>query len=187
MSTVIAYKRGKIYPPDLYPYSAPGGEFSPLHDALQRDGVPRLVVHRDELLWRSLPLTDMSILEIAELEQGGQLIWTDERFKDALRDALPRVKPGSGFASASRLGAGIPARPGSGGLPANSNTVDSGQSSGGSGSGSGLMIAGGVLVVLGIIIAIGNLSGGMPTFAFAGFITGIIGMVLIAAGRGRAS
>ena len=48
-----------------------------------------------------------------------------------------------------------------------------------------MQIAGGVVVLVGIALIIGNVTGAAPTFAYAGFLTTLVGGLLVGAGRGR--
>lgn len=48
-----------------------------------------------------------------------------------------------------------------------------------------LVVGGGVVVVVGIALIIGNVSGAAPTFAYAGFLTTVVGGLMMGAGRER--
>jgi len=50
-----------------------------------------------------------------------------------------------------------------------------------------LLIGGWVVVVVGIVLVIGNVTGAAPTFAFAGFLTTLVGGLMVGAGRGNRS
>ena len=51
----------------------------------------------------------------------------------------------------------------------------------------GLMVGGYLVIVVGIVLIIGNVSGAAPTFAFAGFLTTLVGGLMVGAGRGNRS
>ncbi len=49
----------------------------------------------------------------------------------------------------------------------------------------GFQIAGGVVIVVGVVLIIGNVTGLAPTFAYAVFLATLVGGLLVGAGRGK--
>jgi hypothetical protein len=57
------------------------------------------------------------------------------------------------------------------------------ESSSSGGDGSGFQIVGGCIIVLGVILLLGNITGIMPTFPFAGFLATIVGALVSRLGK----
>ena len=136
--------------------------------ATSQDGLWKLQISEGEIRWGlgfgmfDQKLTAEGLEEVLRLDREGDLIWRRNQDRKTFMQAV---------ASAA--------------AEAESPAADAEAQRGSRESAVVLKLIGGVVMALGVVLVIGNLSGGMPTFAFAGFIVGIIGVVIFAVGNSR--